>query len=78
MSESLFSELFTGSLIFFALGLSFHMTDDDSLHLKISIPIVRRQPRPRILRFYLFSEGGLCVTEVKLISMSSSMHHKLL
>ena len=78
MSESLFAELFARSLILFTLRFTLHMAHDDPLNLKTSIPVVCRQSRPRILCFYLFSEGSLCVTEVKLISVSSGMHHKLL
>ncbi len=78
MSESLFSELFTGSLVLFPLSFTFHMTHDDSLHLKTGIPVVCRQPRPSILSLYLLREGGLCVTEVELVGVGGSMHHELL
>ena len=78
MSESLFSELFTGPLVLFSFGFTFHMTHDDSLYLKTGIPIVCRQPRPSILRLYLLCEGGLCVTEVEFVGVGSSVHHELL
>lgn len=78
MSESLFSELFTGPLVLFSFGFTFHMTHDDSLYLKTGIPIVCRQPRPSILRLYLLREGGLCVTEVEFVGVGSSVHHELL
>ena len=78
MSESLFSELFTGPLVLFSLCFTFHMAHDDSLYFKTGIPIVCRQPRPSILRLYLLCEGGLCVTKVELVGVGSSVHHELL
>ena len=76
--ESLFSKLLAGSFVFITLVLRFHMAHNDPLNLWACVSIFDGQSGASVLSFNLLGEGRLSVTKVKLISVSSCVHHKLL
>ena len=77
-TESLFPKLLARSFIFFTLILCLHMTDNDPLNFSTCVSVLNRKSGSSILRFNLLGEGSLRVTEIKLVGMSGSVHHKLL